>query len=100
MRSKSRPTARECAQQRDLADADVSFEQYVPAHEQRHVDEPEGVGLTDHGLRDFGLQAQGIVAPIVEPFVARLLDWRRAIVHSGTETLIPKVQVRPGAGSK
>jgi hypothetical protein len=45
--------ARERAQNGRLADADIAFEQHVPASEQCHVDESDGVALADDGPADF-----------------------------------------------
>ena len=61
--------AREGAQHRGLADADVAFEQHVAAGEQRHVDEPDRLALADHRLGDFVLDAQRERAPFCQLFI-------------------------------
>ena len=58
--------ARERAQDRGLADADVAFEQHVAAREQRDVDQPDRVALADDGLADLLLDAQRAAAPVFE----------------------------------
>ena len=62
--------ARERAQHRRLADADVAFEQHVAAREQRHVDHAQRVLLADHGACDVLLDAQGPPPPVLQQFVS------------------------------
>jgi hypothetical protein len=59
----------ERAQNGRLADADIAFEQHVPAGEQRHVDQSDRLALAYDSLAYLVLDTQRPIAPILQLFV-------------------------------
>ncbi|HJP98727.1 MAG TPA: hypothetical protein VJ862_09215, partial [Rhodanobacteraceae bacterium] len=58
--------ARERAQQGRLADADVAFEQHVPAREDRDREETNGARKAEHALVQRALETERAVAPFAQ----------------------------------
>ena len=64
--------AREGAQQRRLADADIALQQHVAAREHSGVDAPDHPPLPDHRLADLAFERKCAFAPVVQQRIAAI----------------------------